>query len=155
MLVSLNKGKAAMLVSPINPPGIEFYSYANVSFCFVWKTCSLVTWVKTLYMLIFWHEVKLSLTRNEMLSIIYNRHRYYCYYCYYDFYSKDEYFAFISLSVIFNHRIQSNGLCDRRKRPCEKTTVQGLDFLNSTNMTCHIREIQVGTFKTISDGQVS
>ena len=34
MLVSLNKGKAAMLVSPINPPGIEFYSYANVSFCF-------------------------------------------------------------------------------------------------------------------------
>ena len=30
MLVSLNKGKAAMLVSPINPPGIEFYSYANV-----------------------------------------------------------------------------------------------------------------------------
>ena len=34
MLVSVNKGKAAMLVSPINPPGIEFYSYANVSFCF-------------------------------------------------------------------------------------------------------------------------
>ena len=49
MLVSLNKGKAAMLVSPINPPGIEFYSYANVSFCFGWKTCSLATWVKTLY----------------------------------------------------------------------------------------------------------
>ncbi|XP_074620014.1 uncharacterized protein LOC141878864 isoform X2 [Acropora palmata] len=40
-------------------------------------------------------------------------------------------------------RIQSNGLCDKRKRPCEKTTVQGRDFLNSTNMTCHIREIEV------------
>ena len=49
MLVSLNKGTAAMLVSPINPPGIKFYSYANVSFCFGWKTRSLVTWVKTLY----------------------------------------------------------------------------------------------------------
>ncbi|XP_015780130.1 PREDICTED: von Willebrand factor D and EGF domain-containing protein-like, partial [Acropora digitifera] len=40
-------------------------------------------------------------------------------------------------------RIQSNGLCDRRKRPCEKTTVLGRDFLNSTNMTCHIREIEI------------
>ena len=35
MLVSLNKGKAAMLVSPINPPGIEFYSYAFYMFPFV------------------------------------------------------------------------------------------------------------------------
>ena len=34
MLVSLNKGTAAMLVSPITPLGIEFYSYANVFFCF-------------------------------------------------------------------------------------------------------------------------
>jgi len=42
MLVSLNKGTAAMLLSPINPPGIELYSYANVIFCFGWKTCSLV-----------------------------------------------------------------------------------------------------------------
>ncbi|XP_015775662.1 PREDICTED: von Willebrand factor D and EGF domain-containing protein-like [Acropora digitifera] len=40
-------------------------------------------------------------------------------------------------------RIQSNGLCDRRKRPCEKITVQGRDFLNSTNITCHIREIEI------------
>ena len=37
MLVSLNKGTAAMLVSPINPPGIEIYSYANVFFWFSWK----------------------------------------------------------------------------------------------------------------------
>ena len=48
MLVTLNKGMAAMLVSPINPPGIELYSYANVFFCFGWKTCSLIDWVKTL-----------------------------------------------------------------------------------------------------------
>ena len=34
MLVSLNKGTAAKLVSPINPTGIEFYSYVNVSNCF-------------------------------------------------------------------------------------------------------------------------
>ena len=45
--------------------------------------------------------------------------------------------------VIFNHRIQGNGLCDKRKRLCKKTTVQGRDFLNSANMTCHIREIKV------------
>ena len=30
----LNKGTEAMLVSPINPPGIELFSYANVFFCF-------------------------------------------------------------------------------------------------------------------------
>ena len=49
MLVSLNKGTAAMLVSQTNPQGIELYSYAKVFFCFGWKTCSLITWVKTLY----------------------------------------------------------------------------------------------------------
>jgi len=37
MLVSLNKGTAAMLVSPTNPLGIELYSYANVFFCFALK----------------------------------------------------------------------------------------------------------------------
>ena len=34
ILVSLNIGTAAMLVSPTNPLGIELYSYANVFFCF-------------------------------------------------------------------------------------------------------------------------
>ena len=34
MLVSLNKGVAAMLVSQTNPPGIELCSYGNVFFCF-------------------------------------------------------------------------------------------------------------------------
>ena len=29
MLVSLNKGTVAMLLSPTNPPGIQLYSYAN------------------------------------------------------------------------------------------------------------------------------
>ena len=33
MLVSLNKGTAAMLVSPTYPPRIELYSCANVFFC--------------------------------------------------------------------------------------------------------------------------
>ena len=49
MLVFVNKGAAVMLVSPMNPPWLKLYSYANVFFCFGWKTCSLVTWVKTLY----------------------------------------------------------------------------------------------------------
>ena len=29
-LLSFNKGTAAMLASPINPPGIELYCYANI-----------------------------------------------------------------------------------------------------------------------------
>ena len=62
-------------------------------------------------------------------------------------------FFFLTV-LIFNHRIQSNGLCDRRNRPCEKTTVQGRDFLNSTNITCHIREIEVRTLNTNLDEQV-
>ena len=33
MLVSLNKGTAAMLVSPTYPPKIELYSCANAFFC--------------------------------------------------------------------------------------------------------------------------
>lgn len=32
MLVSLDKGTAAKLVSPTNPPGVELYPYANVLF---------------------------------------------------------------------------------------------------------------------------
>ncbi|XP_020629148.1 von Willebrand factor D and EGF domain-containing protein-like isoform X2 [Orbicella faveolata] len=43
----------------------------------------------------------------------------------------------------FIARLQSNGLCDRRKRPCKKVAVQGNGFLNSTNVTCHIKEIEV------------
>ena len=34
MLVSQNKGTAAMFVSPANPPEIKLYSYAKVFFCF-------------------------------------------------------------------------------------------------------------------------
>ena len=30
MLMFLNKGRAAILVSPVNPPEIQLYSYANV-----------------------------------------------------------------------------------------------------------------------------
>ena len=46
MLVSPNNAMAAMLVSRSNPPGIESYYYANVFFCFRWKTWLLITWVK-------------------------------------------------------------------------------------------------------------
>ena len=34
MLVSLNKGTVAMLVSPTDPLGIKFFYRANVFFCF-------------------------------------------------------------------------------------------------------------------------
>ena len=37
MLGALNKGMAAMLVSPTNPLGIELYSYASVFFVLVQK----------------------------------------------------------------------------------------------------------------------
>ena len=37
MLVSLNKETAVMLVSPTNPSGVEFYSFANVFFVLVEK----------------------------------------------------------------------------------------------------------------------
>jgi len=43
----------------------------------------------------------------------------------------------------FIGRLQANGLCDRRKRPCKKVTVLGTGFLNSTNVTCHIEEVEV------------
>ena len=40
-------------------------------------------------------------------------------------------------------RLQGNGLCDRRQRPCGKVTVMGNGFLNSTNLTCHVVEFKV------------
>ena len=43
MLVSLNKGTAAMLVSATNPLGIELFCHANVFFCFGGKTRLLIT----------------------------------------------------------------------------------------------------------------
>ena len=42
MSVSLNKETAAMLVFLTNLPGIEICSYANVFFCFSWKTILLI-----------------------------------------------------------------------------------------------------------------
>jgi len=39
--------------------------------------------------------------------------------------------------------LQGYGLCDRRQRPCRKVTVMGTGFLNSTNMTCHVKEFAV------------
>ena len=52
MLMFLNKGTGAILVSPTNYHGIELSSYANAFFCFDWKTFSLILWVKTLCALI-------------------------------------------------------------------------------------------------------
>ncbi|XP_068690657.1 uncharacterized protein [Montipora foliosa] len=51
-----------------------------------------------------------------------------------------------SMSVYQRPRIiqlQSNGLCDKRVRPCKKVTVMGSGFLNSTNLTCHLQEFKV------------
>ncbi|XP_078371962.1 von Willebrand factor D and EGF domain-containing protein-like isoform X7 [Oculina patagonica] len=39
--------------------------------------------------------------------------------------------------------LQGNGVCDRRQRPCRKVTVMGNGFLNSTNITCHVKEFKV------------
>ena len=52
MLVSLNKGTASILVSPTIPPGIELYSYANLSFLF---------WLKNM---LFDHMSENTLDRN-------------------------------------------------------------------------------------------
>ena len=49
MLVSQNKGMAAILVYKANPLGIELYFYANTFFCFIEPIWPLVTWVKTIY----------------------------------------------------------------------------------------------------------
>ncbi|PFX16668.1 Fibropellin-1 [Stylophora pistillata] len=40
-------------------------------------------------------------------------------------------------------RLQTDGLCDRRQRACKRATVLGTQFLNSTNLTCHISEFQI------------
>lgn len=51
-----------------------------------------------------------------------------------------------SIAVDFVHRLQGNGLCDRRQRPCRKVTVMGTGFVNSTNMTCHITKFKVHNY---------
>lgn len=40
-------------------------------------------------------------------------------------------------------RILDKGLCDVRVRPCLKTIVFGENFLNSKNLTCHVKEFSV------------
>ncbi|XP_022804686.1 von Willebrand factor D and EGF domain-containing protein-like, partial [Stylophora pistillata] len=39
--------------------------------------------------------------------------------------------------------LQGRGLCDKRQRPCKKVTVMGSGFINSTNVTCHVKEYKV------------
>ena len=43
MLVSLNKGMAAMLMFPTNPPGIKLFYHAKFFFCFGGKARLLIT----------------------------------------------------------------------------------------------------------------
>ena len=40
--------KGAHVGVSTNPSGIELCSHANAFFCFGWKTCLFITWVKTL-----------------------------------------------------------------------------------------------------------
>ena len=57
-----------------------------------------------------------------------------------------------TINMLFlSYSLQGDGLCDRRKRPCKKVTVMGSGFLNSTNMTCHVKEFTVTllTFVTL------
>ena len=46
-------------------------------------------------------------------------------------------------TLFMSYSLQGDGLCDRRKRTCKKVTVMGSGFLNSTNMTCHVKEFTV------------
>lgn len=57
-----------------------------------------------------------------------------------------DHFYNTSIAVEFIHRLQGNGLCDRRQRPCRKVTVMGTGFVNSTNMTCHITKFKVQNY---------
>ena len=57
-----------------------------------------------------------------------------------------DHFYNTSIAVEFIHSLQGNGLCDRRQRPCRKVTVMGTDFVNSTNMTCHIKKFKVQNY---------
>ncbi|PFX12900.1 von Willebrand factor D and EGF domain-containing protein [Stylophora pistillata] len=43
----------------------------------------------------------------------------------------------------FISMLQGSGLCDKRQRPCKKVTVMGNGFINSTNVTCHVKEYKV------------
>ncbi|XP_078371975.1 von Willebrand factor D and EGF domain-containing protein-like isoform X3 [Oculina patagonica] len=40
-------------------------------------------------------------------------------------------------------KLQGDGLCDKRVRPCKKVTVMGIGWFNSTNITCHVVEFKV------------
>lgn len=62
ILLSLNKGTTAMFVVPTGPLGTELYSWANVFLCFGWKTCLLITPVKSLYDLV---VLKLNLKKTK------------------------------------------------------------------------------------------
>ncbi|KAK3722302.1 hypothetical protein QZH41_017750, partial [Actinostola sp. cb2023] len=47
--------------------------------------------------------------------------------------------------------IYDGGLCDIRRRPCKKTDIFGREFINSENLTCHIRELKVSACQLLLD----
>lgn len=57
--------------------------------------------------------------------------------------------VFLALTNVISIRLQSDGLCDKRKRPCKQVTVLGTGFLNSKNMTCHVKEFKVRALRWI------
>jgi len=54
-------------------------------------------------------------------------------------------FTYLRLFV----RVLDNGLCDIRARPCMKTIIFGEYFLDSENLTCHVREFLVSCFPSL------
>ncbi|XP_068693084.1 von Willebrand factor D and EGF domain-containing protein-like isoform X2 [Montipora foliosa] len=61
--------------------------------------------------------------------------------CYKDFIADDCSANLYEIPSI--QSLQTNGLCDRRTRPCRKVTVLGTSFIPTENLTCHVREFKV------------
>ncbi|XP_068719986.1 von Willebrand factor D and EGF domain-containing protein-like [Montipora capricornis] len=61
--------------------------------------------------------------------------------CYKDFIADDCSASLYEIPSI--QSLQTNGLCDRRTRPCRKVTVLGTSFIPTENLTCHVREFKV------------
>ena len=61
--------------------------------------------------------------------------------CDQDYTSKDCSISLKDRPVVFG--IKKFGLCDVRIRPCRNVRIYGFPFLDSENLTCHIREYKV------------
>ena len=66
----LNNGKAAMLVYPTNPPGIELYYHANVFFCLGGKQVYYIKEKEESYLIKQWPETpKRGQFKNLLFSL--------------------------------------------------------------------------------------